>query len=349
MKTKLKVQTIIFALATALTRGSFAETAGDTLPVTADNFIRAESDSYFATAVQQAGGVGKFFHFRDPMSIDHQTVIRANRDTLYSAAVCDLDAGPATVTLPEAGKRFRSLIVINEDHYIVGDILYDAGSYTYDRQKAGTRYVLIGLRTLVNPEDPKDVEQVHALQDQAKLSQSRSGSFEAPHWDPVSQKKMRDALLVLASTMPDFKHAFGSKGEVDPIRHFIGTAAAWGGNPDKDATYLNITPPKNDGKTSYRLTVKDVPVDGFWSLSLYNADGYFQKNELGAYSVNNLTAKKEVDGSVVVQFGGDPKAAANYLPIVPGWNYTVRLYRPRKEILHSTWKFPEPQPIAGGK
>ena len=27
-----------------------------------------------------------------------------------------------------------------------------------------------------------------------------------------------------------------------------------------------------------------------------------------------------------------------------GWNYMVRLYRPRKEILDGTWKFPEAQP-----
>ena len=28
-----------------------------------------------------------------------------------------------------------------------------------------------------------------------------------------------------------------------------------------------------------------------------------------------------------------------------GWNYTVRLYRPRDEILNGKWKFPEPQPV----
>ena len=54
--------------------------------------------------------------------MDKQGVIRSNRDTLYSMAVFDLDAGPVTVTLPDAGKRFLSLKVINEDHYIVGDI-----------------------------------------------------------------------------------------------------------------------------------------------------------------------------------------------------------------------------------
>lgn len=44
-------------------------------------------------------------------------------------------------------------------------------------------------------------------------------------------------------------------------------------------------------------------------------------------------------------FGGDPSQTPNCLPIVPGWNYMVRLYRPREEILDGTWKFPEAQPV----
>jgi hypothetical protein len=313
-------------------------------PVTADNFTRAESDLYFGNAVRDAGGTGRLYHHREPMQIDKQTVIRSNRDTLYSLALFDLDAGPATVTLPDAGKRFRSMQVINEDHYVVGNVEYGAGSFTYDKDKVGTRYVLIGLRTLVDPSDPKDIEQVHALQDATKVSQADPGKFEVPNWDPASQKKVRDALLVLGSTIPDFKQAFGSKAQVDPIRHLIGTAAGWGGNPDKEATYLNVTPAKNDGATIYKLNVKDVPVDGFWSISLYDAQGYFQKNDLNAYSLNNLTAKKDADGSVTVQFGGCDGKIANCLPIVPGWNYTVRLYRPRADILDGKWKFPEATP-----
>ena len=246
--------------------------------------------------------------------------------------------------MPDAGKRFMSMQVISEDHY-VPEVVYGKGSYTLTQDKVGTRYVAVAIRTLVDPTDPEDVKKVHALQDAIKVSQKATGKFEAPNWDPASQKKVRDALLVLGSTIPDFKRAFGTKAEVDPIRHLIGTAVGWGGNPDKDATYLNITPAKNDGTTVYKLNVRDVPVNGFWSVSVYNAEGYYEKNPYDAYTLNNLTAKRSDDGSIAIQFGGCDGKIPNCLPVVKGWNYTVRLYRPRDEILNGKWKFPEPQSV----
>ena len=331
--------------------------AVDTIPVTVDNFVRAESDLYFGGIIKDSGGaIGKFNHRREPASVNNQTVIRLNRDTLYSSALFDLDAGPVSITLPDPGKRFRSMQVINEDHY-VPEVTYTSGPHTLNKAKVGTRYVAVAIRTLVDPNNPADLKQVHALQDAIKVEQPGGpGSFEVPGWDPVNQKKVRDALLVLASTMPDFKKAFGKKDEVDPVRHVIATAAAWEGNPDKDAVYLNITPPNNDGTTVYKLVVKDVPVDAFWSVSVYNAEGYYEKNPYNAYTVNSVTGKKDANGTTTIQFGGcdqpSPSGSAsaggkipNCIPIVKGWNYTVRLYRPRKEILDGTWKFPEPQPV----
>jgi len=328
----------------ALTVSLVEQTA---VPVTVDNFGRAESDLYFGNAVKDAGGIGKFGHHREMVPINKQFVVRPNRDTLYSQAVFDLEAGPVTVTLPDAGKRFRSMQVINEDHYVVGKVEYRAGGYTYNRKQVGTRYVVIGLRTLADPTDSYDLDQAHALQDATKVSQKGPGTFEVPNWDQDSQKKVRDALLVLGATTGDFKHAFGAKTEVDPIYHLIGTAAGWGGNPDRDATYLSVTPPRNDGTTVYRLSVKDVPVDGFWSISLYNAQGYFEKNRYSAYSINNITATKGSNGAVAIQFGGCDGRIPNCLPIMAGWNYTVRLYRPHPEILSGVWKFPNPQPVDG--
>jgi hypothetical protein len=354
--TKTKLSNLVVSLLLGVLAARLTH-AADTVPVTVDNFIRAESDLYFGGIVKDSGGaIGKFNHRREPALIDNQTVIRLNRDTLYSSALFDLDAGPVTITLPDTGKRFRSMQLINEDHYVL-EVTYTSGPHTLDKAKVGTRYVAVGIRTLVDPNNPADLKQVHALQDAIKVEQSGGpGSLEVPNWDPVSQKEVRDALLVLASTMPDFKKAFGKKDEVDPVRHLVATAAAWGGNPDKDAIYLNITPASNDGTTTYKLVVKDVPVDAFWSVSVYNAEGYYQKNSYNAYTVNSVTGKKDSKGATTIQFGGcdqpSPSGSGsaggkipNCLPIMPGWNYTVRLYRPRKEILDGTWKFPDPQPV----
>src|SRR5262245_46209591 len=313
-------------------------------PVTVENFVRAETDLYFGSIVKK-GGFGKFEHNREPTPIDEQTVVRMNRDTIYSGAVFDLDAGAVTITLPDPGTRFMSLQVINEDQYSP-TVIYKSGSYLFTRQAIGTRYVMMAIRTLMNPADPKDLKQAHALQDAIKVEQSHPGSFEVPSWDEESQKRVRGALLVLGATLPDSKNMFGTKTQVDPVRFLIGAALAWGGNPEKEAAYLNVTPSKNDGKIVHRLNVKDVPVDGFWSISLYNKNGYFESNPQGAYSVNNITAKQDVDGSVIVQFGGCDGKVANCLPIMPGWNYIVRLYRPRPEILNGTWNFPDAQPVS---
>jgi hypothetical protein len=342
----MKLGHVLFALAVMFgsINGTQAQPSGAAIPVTADNFRRAESDMYYGNVVNQAG-VGKFHHSREPMRIDNQTVVRGNRDTLYSSAVFDLDAGPVTITLPEPDKRFMSMQIIDEDQY-VPEVVYGAGSHTYTKEEIGTRYVLVGIRTLVDPNDRKDVEEAHRLQDAIKIEQANDpGSFDIPNWDTASQKKVRDALLVLAGTIPDTKRMFGSRTQVDPVRHLIGAATGWGGNPEKDAMYLTVVPDRNDGSTNHRLKVKDVPVDGFWSITVYNREGYLQKNEYDAYSLNNITASKDADGSVAVQFGGCDGKIPNCLPITPGWNYWVRLYRPRLEILNGSWKFPQPQPL----
>src|SRR5262245_42292690 len=311
----------------------------EAIRVTPDNFPRAETDLYFAGMVKD-GAFGKLHHFREPTPLDQQAVVRMNRDTLYSNAVFDLDAGPVTITLPDAGRRLIALQVFDEDEYCPL-FAYD-GSHTLTREKIGTRYAAIAIRTLVDPNSADDVKKVHALQDAIRVEQRAQGKFETPAWDKVSQDKVRAALAQLGQTMPESHNTFGPRGKVDPVRHLIGAAVGWGGNPEKDAYYTFATPPRNDGKTAYRLNVKDVPVDGFWSVTVYNKDGYFEKNDRGVYSINNLTAKPDADASVTIQSGGDPSKAPNGIPIMAGWNYAVRMYRPRHEILEGKWTFPAP-------
>jgi hypothetical protein len=82
-----------------------------------------------------------------------------------------------------------------------------------------------------------------------------------------------------------------------------------------------------------------------WSISLYNAKGFFEKDDLNAYSLNNLTAKPNADGSFTIQFGGCQKVHAE----LPSDHGGVELHREplptAQEIIDATWKFPEAQPV----
>ena len=308
--------------------------------VTVGNFIRAETDYYFGTRP-----FGQLQHSRDMAPIERQDVVRMNRDTLYSSGVFDLDAGAVTIALPDAGRRFMSMQVISQDHYTTA-VVYGPGRFAYDRDSVGTRYVFVLVRTLANAEDPADLKAANAVQDAIKVEQAAVGRFTVPNWDKESQDKVRAALNQLAPLRGDDPGAmFGSRNQVDPVAHLIGTAIGWGGNPRDAAVYDSTYPASNDGRTMHRLTVRDVPVDGFWSISLYNAQGFFEKNHRNAYSLNNVTAKPDPDGAFTIQFGGCEKRTPNCLPIMAGWNYTVRLYRPRPEIIDGGWKFPEAQPV----
>ena len=306
------------------------------LKVDVDNFARAETHRMFADLQRNAGGVNRFAHNRKPASVDEQTVIRMNRDTLYSFAIVDLSAG-ATLTVPDAGRRYLSVMAVDEDHY-VNRVLHDPGRYDLSVEELGSRYVAIAVRTLVDPRDPDDAEAVAAVQDQLRIDAVAGEPFELPEYDGASFDRTRTALLALASDMTSFERSFGRKENVDPVHHVIGAAAGWGGLPDAEATYLGVSPGLPVGE--YELTVADVPVDGFWSISVYNADGFFEPNESGAYSVNDITAAHNPDGTVTVRFGGDGDPTRNSLPITEGWNYLVRLYRPRPEILSGQWTFP---------
>ncbi|KAA5539743.1 DUF1254 domain-containing protein [Roseiconus nitratireducens] len=310
-------------------------------PVNVLNYTRAETDLQFQSYAAKMGGVGKLAHMREPYSVKDQTTIRGNRDTLYSFGVYDL-VSPVTIVMPDSKGRFQSLLVIDEDEY--NPVLKNgSGELTLTLDSVGTRYAMLLFRTFADPNNPDDMMKAHALQDAIQVKQASAGTLQLPDWDKQSLLATRQQLNQMAATLTDFSDAFGRRGEVDPIEHLIGSAAGWGGNPQRGAMYFNVAPEKNDGNTAYTLTMpKDVPVEAFWSVTVYNKDGFFTPNDQNAYSYNSVTAKREDDGTVVIHFGGDSKAS-NHLPITDGWNYVVRCYLPGWQIIEGNWAPPAPQ------
>jgi hypothetical protein len=309
--------------------------------VTVDTFVRAETNRMLAGLMAAAGGVNRWQHNRAPTPLDKQTVVRMNRDTLYSFAVVDLADG-ATVTIPDSGDRYTSLMVVNQDHYI-NRVFHSPGEHEIALADHDTRYVLLAMRVLADPADPTDVAAANAVQDGLGLSAGSAEPLQLPDYDEESLTAVRDALKELGRTLTGTSGMFGTREAVDPIRHLIGTAIGWGGLPEQEASYATVEPGLPVGE--YRIVVRDVPVDAFWSVSLYNREGYFEASDEGGCSVNQLTAAKEPDGSVVVHLGGCADGRPNCLRLMDGWNYTVRLYRPRPEILDGSWSFPAVEPV----
>jgi len=337
----IRTGTTFFTIASLLlSQLAFSDDAP--IPVNVENFVRAETAAQFDRFLEAyvGGKVNTWAHIRMPSPIDNQTVIRMNRDTLYSAIIVDISKG-ATLTVPHTGDRYISIMIVNEDHYI-NKVYHDAGTYELTVDDFHTPYVMVSARTLVDSSDPSDIEKVNAIQDQITIDAVSARPYAQPNYDQVSYKATYGPLIELSRGLPNSKRTFGREEDVDKIRHLLGTAYGWGGLPEHEAKYLNVEPNLPAG--TYQLTVKDVPVDAFWSISVYNKDGFFDENKYDAYSVNNISGTPNKDGSFTIHFGGDPENV-NFLPIMERWNYIVRLYQPRKEILDGTWTFPAVQEV----
>ena len=338
MKSIKQAIAISTTIATLAIQSQSAFAANESVTVNVDNFVLAETAAQFDRFFATAGSINKFAHNRVPTPLDQQSVIRMNRDTLYSFAVVDISKG-ATLTLPDVGDRYMSAMIVNEDQY-VNEVFHKGGTYQLTMEKHDTPYVLVAMRTLANATDKKDLTAANALQDKMTIVANSAKPYTHPDYDKTSYEATYKPLLELSKGISDTQHMFGKKSDVTQVRYLLGSAFGWGGLPVYEAVYETKNEPRKDGE--FQLTVKDVPVDGFWSISIYNKDGYFENNKFDSYSLNNLTAKPNKDGSFTINFGGCDDKRINCLYIMDGWNYAVRLYQPQEVIQQGKWKFPVP-------
>lgn len=306
--------------------------------VNVNNYVAAETAGQFDRILKMTGGINKLLSFHEPTPLDKQSVIRMNRDTLYSFAVVDISEG-AKLTMPETDGRYNSAMVVNENEYI-NKVFYDPGVYDLRKEEFGSDYVLVAFRTLADASDPADIKKANEVQDRMRVEAVASTAYTHPNYDEKSYHELRDLLLQVSKFLPDSTGAFGTKETTQQVPHLLGAAFGWGGLPSEDAFYLNVNPDLPVGR--YQIDVpKDVPVKAFWSVSVYDKDGYFQKNALGVYNINSQSGKANPDGSMTVNLGGcDDASRVNCIPLTDGWNYVVRMYRPDPEVIDGKWTFP---------
>lgn len=310
-----------------------AEGASDLIPVSLENYKIAESDLAFNN-ITKLVGTNQFFHFPvEEFDLNNQTVVRMNQDTVYSGAVVNVSEG-AMITLPETDGRYMSAMVVQNDHYI-DQVFKTPGEHVIE---ADTDFVLIAIRTRIDPNDPADSEKVRALQNAVKLTIYATEPHVMPNYDMEQLVAMRDKLAAEAAEFGSLNNMQGARGSVDERMHVLGTAAGWGLLPDANARYLSYG--QEDGQGCFQATYAAPPFNqgGFFSITMYDADGWMFSDRA---ILNEYNIEFNDDGTFDVNFGECGSDAKNNLPIVDGWNFLMRVYEPRLEELDS-YSLPTP-------
>ncbi len=311
-----------------------------TTVVTDENYGLAESEIILAGYVQQiaaatgTNGTGEWLHLRTGADPKDRKIMRINFDTIYSSVIVDLTED-AVLTMPETNGRYQSAWLITDEHYNPMAFV-EPGSYTLTQENVGRRYVMIAIRTQANTVDPADLAIVYELQDQLKLEQKDKGSYvPSSNWDMQEVLAMRAKYQEIGKKEGITSEVmFGKKGEVPLKEHNVGTAMGWGGLTGERAVYPSLYSESAEPQT---LTLKDVPAGAFWSITVYDAEGYPQGD---VYNINSAFAIPNEDGSYTIRFGGD-KNAVNYMDVFEGWNLALRIYEPTEAYFNGSWVMPE--------
>jgi hypothetical protein len=311
-----------------------------TTVVTDENYGQAESEIIFAdnvgkiAAATGTNGVGVWMHLRQGADPKDRAIMRINFDTVYSSVILDLTE-PATLTMPETDGRYQSAWIITDEHYNPMAFV-EPGTYTLTQENVGRRHAVIAMRTQVNVMDPDDLAVVHEIQDQLQVEQADRGSYTPSYnWDMEEILAMRVKYQQISQEEGLTSEVmFGKKGEVPLKEHNAGTAMGWGGLTAERAVYPGIFAESTEPQT---LTLKDVPAGAFWSVTVYDAEGYPQGD---SYNINSAFAIASEDGSYTIHFGGD-EGAVNYMDVFEGWNIALRIYEPTEAYFNGEWVMPE--------
>ncbi|MDJ0993873.1 MAG: DUF1214 domain-containing protein [Dinoroseobacter sp.] len=348
LSTDLKRTTWVAVAAVAAASAAFlgsaprAQANEDVQPVTEDTFIRAEVDARLLRFIE-AGGMNRGLVFSAPTPTDQQTVPRMNRDTLYAGIPIDTSEG-FTITVPEAPEgRYLSVYMIDNDHFTI-DILSEPGTYEFGPQD--TRYIAALPRVQVlDASSEADVEIARNLLAQFDVT---SGSMVpvSANWDWEQMVAMRpgyeEQLEPFTQYPPTFQDTRAS-GNVDPEHHRIAVATSWGLFPDYETVYINYKGPEGMAgvENCYTATYTPPENDAFWSISMYNGEGYMFSDDYAV--LNAANTRMNADGTFDAFFGSEELCGdvANRVDTTEGWNFLMRVYKPNESVSAGEYTLPD--------
>jgi hypothetical protein len=303
--------------------------------VTRENFTIAESNTQMFSIQQQGGGINKTLSIPRIASLDFQPVVRMNQDTLYHGTVVNISNG-ATITIPEMDGRYVSLQVHDERHFVP---MFEYGPGTYEL-KAETDYVVAVVRIQADESDPEDVRKAAEWQSQIVIKSNSDVPLKLGNWDTDSLNAIRAELNAELSKYSALETmGNGTPESVNVEAHRAITAGGYLAAPAKDAMYETS---EGNGSTECTAVTYKAPTvvgNGFWSITVYDADGYIFNEKA---SVNSKSVVYNEDGSFTMHYGNNcSDDAVNVLNTVEGWNIMMRIYRPTDDIVQNGFELPE--------
>ncbi len=308
-------------------------------PVTVENFSRVAFDLQAVSVITKANGINNWHINKLPIFADKQPTTYVNRDMLYLLSVIDIQKG-AQISAPSIQNRYMSFSVINRDGY-TKKVFHGDGIHSLNREEIGTDFVYVVGRIMVDAESPKDLLMANSIQDNIRIFAGSERPFPRIDYDINTYEKLDRIFSELMLHMSTPTEMFGLKEDVNALQFLVGASIGWGGLPRKEAIYFIEKP--NLPINRYKVTIRNSPIDSFWSITIYNKDGFFQNSTYGKISVDSRNAIPDNDGSITVNFGGCTENTINCLGLMRGWNYIVRIYRPDEATLSGAWTFPAPE------
>ena len=299
-------------------------------------------------------------------------VVRSNNDTFYNIAFYSLAQGPVVLRSDApAEDRFVSFQLMDDHNVNFCNLIHPSGAYTLYRGSApavaegelvespsdiGVVVVRVEVRDKFDSVDVAAAEQVYR-----GISIDGPTIEEMPVVDRLSvysDEVAAEANRLLDETFlenPFSEMVVGPGKElgVDAtyLNHAAGTKAAWGGPAVEHSSYESLNDdadgaPLIGADGPYTLTTDAPPVDGFWSVTVYDSErgGFFHPNADDRYHINNTTAVPNPDGTYTFVFATRcAPEHVNCIEVPAGkFDLAARYYLPRREILSGDWTIARP-------
>jgi hypothetical protein len=274
------------------------------------------------------------------------------------AAVHQIQAGLKVSLLSDFGKTPKPIEVKIDP----GVDMKTPPKIQVDTMNAGTYFATAAELLKLHPPHLTDEPIIAQMR---RIGLEPGKSFDIAKLDPAMQRALetapQDGQKLMAWKVPTLARVVnGWSMNTDTmgvygnyyVKRAIVSQVGLGANVPEDAIYpLNLGDESGkplDGANKYTITFEKgaaPPVNAFWSITLYDQDGFQVDNALHRFAVSNwMPFTTNADGSLDLYFQSESPGKdkeANWLPAPKGpFNLTMRLYSPKSEALTGKWNPP---------